>query len=194
MNPQIGERTDPIINVLHSYSPSDPQEAIDVERLTGAIAASDVWSREAALHITGSALVLHPATRRVLLRWHDRLQAWAQVGGHADDGERDPCAIALREATEETGLSDLVLWPSAYERAPIQIVIVRVPARGAEPAHEHADVRYLLGTNRPDEAVAESKKTPLRWLSLADALRLTSEGNLQVLLQRAKDRLDEEAR
>jgi 8-oxo-dGTP pyrophosphatase MutT (NUDIX family) len=34
-----------------------------------------------------------------------------QVGGYGDPGENEPLEIALREAAEETGLSDLVPWP-----------------------------------------------------------------------------------
>jgi 8-oxo-dGTP pyrophosphatase MutT (NUDIX family) len=41
---------------------------------------------------------------------------WLQVGGHGDPGEGDPLAIALREAAEETGLSDLVPWPDDSPR------------------------------------------------------------------------------
>ena len=42
---------------------------------------------------------------------------WLQVGGHGDPGETDPLAIALREAREETGLTDLVPWPDATPAA-----------------------------------------------------------------------------
>ena len=69
------------------------------------------WDRSTPLHVTGSALIVHPASGRVLLRWHARQHVWLQVGGHGDPGEDDPFAVALREAGEETGLSDLVAWP-----------------------------------------------------------------------------------
>ena len=70
--------------------------------------AGDPWDRSAPLHLTASALIVHRESARVLLRWHERLVTWAQVGGHGDPGEEDPLAIALREAAEETGLRDLV--------------------------------------------------------------------------------------
>ena len=57
-------------------------------------------------------MIVHPRLV-VLLRWHERQQAWLQVGGHGDPGEVDPFAIALREAEEETGLADLDVWPAA---------------------------------------------------------------------------------
>jgi 8-oxo-dGTP pyrophosphatase MutT (NUDIX family) len=141
---------------------------------------TDAWSREAPLHVTGSALVVDQASGRVLLRWHERQQCWLQVGGHGDPGESDPLAVALREGREETGLPDLV--PVSPD--PVQVVIVPVPARGDEPAHEHADIRYVLATARPDDAVAENPTAPLRWLSLDEAVAAVTEDNLHELLRR----------
>jgi maleylpyruvate isomerase len=57
------------------------------------------------------------------------------------------------------------------------------PGQG-EPAHEHADLRFVLATWRPDEAVAESGDAPLRWLTVAEAKALVGEDNLQETLRR----------
>jgi 8-oxo-dGTP pyrophosphatase MutT (NUDIX family) len=119
----------------------------------------------------------------VLLRWHQRQQAWLQVGGHADPGESDPFAVALREAREETGLHDLRPWPS-YRPTLVHLVVVPVPAGHGEPAHEHADLRYLLATDHPDDVVAESPRARLRWLTIAEAAHLVSEDNLHTTLDR----------
>src|ERR1700757_4654037 len=90
---------------LAGYQAAGDAEAADVARMRGLAAADpDPWSRSLPLHFTASALVLHPATRRVLLRWHVKHRLWLQVGGHGDPGESSPLLIALREATEETGL------------------------------------------------------------------------------------------
>ncbi|MFF7649002.1 NUDIX domain-containing protein [Streptomyces sp. NPDC007983] len=69
-----------------------------------------------SLHVTASALVVHPDSGRVLLRWHQRQQSWLLVGGHADPGERDPLVIAVREGQVETRLPDLAPWPDAEVR------------------------------------------------------------------------------
>jgi 8-oxo-dGTP pyrophosphatase MutT (NUDIX family) len=126
---------------------------------------------------------VHPDSGRVLLRWHQRQHAWLQVGGHADPGETDPLAIALREAEEETGLTDLVPWPDAQLR---HVVIVPVPASGREPAHEHADLRFVLATRTPDAARAETPDAPLRWLSPREAREISAEANLQETVSRAE--------
>ena len=146
----------------------------------------DPWTRASPLHVTGSALVVHPPTKRVLLRWHDRQQAWLQVGGHADPGEADPFQIAEREAREETGLQDLVAWPDPDLPRVLQVVIVPVPAGKGEPAHEHGDIRYLLATAEPETAVAESASAELAWLTLDEAFERVAEDNLRACLARIR--------
>jgi 8-oxo-dGTP pyrophosphatase MutT (NUDIX family) len=78
------------------------------------------------------------------------------VGGHADPGELDPAQVALREAREETGLADCAHWPRSDAPALLHVVIVTVPAGKGEPAHEHADLRFVLATDHPEAIAAET--------------------------------------
>jgi 8-oxo-dGTP pyrophosphatase MutT (NUDIX family) len=170
---------DQVLALLSDYRPASGERA-DVERVIALAESTDnPWLRTSPLHFTASALIVHPASGRVLLRWHQRQRAWLQVGGHADPSESDALAIALREAREETGLTDLVAWPDERLR---QVTVVPVPASTAEPAHEHADLRFLLATRDPAAATAESPDAPLRWVSPAEALTLTTEDNLRDFL------------
>ena len=171
-----------IQDLLKTYHPEGAAETADVARVRALIEHSpDPYPRSLPLHVTGSALIVHTGSGRVLLRWHQRQQAWLQVGGHGDPGEEDPLGIARREAAEETGLTDLVPWPDPQLR---HVVIVGVPAAGADPAHEHADVRFFLATRTPDAIVPERPDAPLRWLTLPEAYELTSEANLRETLNR----------
>jgi 8-oxo-dGTP pyrophosphatase MutT (NUDIX family) len=174
--------------LLAGYDPDGEAETVDLRRVRNlAETASDPWRRELPLHVTASALIVHPPTGRVLLRWHQRQQAWLQFGGHGDPGESDPLAIACREAAEETGLTDLIPWPDARLR---HLVIVGVPAGKGEPAHEHADLRYFMATQIPDTARAENEHAPLRWLSLTEAREATSEANLLETMARLERLLE----
>jgi 8-oxo-dGTP pyrophosphatase MutT (NUDIX family) len=181
----------PVLDLLGRYRPRDQAEGADVGRVRALVAATDdPWARSLPLHITASALIVHPASGRVLLRWHQRQQAWLQVGGHGDPGETEALAIALREAREESGLTDLAPWPDAELR---QVTIVPVPANRREPAHEHADMRFLLATQDPEAARAEAPDAPLRWLPVRDAAGLTSEANFRDLLLRVEHLLGPQA-
>lgn len=171
-----------LAELLGRYRPQGQAETADHARVLGLVGAADAWERETPLHFTASALIVHPETQRVLLRWHVRQQAWLQVGGHGDPGETLPMEIALREGREETGLTDLVPWPDA---SLVHLTVVPVPASPKEPAHEHADLRFLLATRSPDEARPENPASPLEWLSLAEAGQRTTEENFRETLDRA---------
>ena len=170
--------------LLSGYQASGETETADLERMTRLAAAPDPWSRSLPLHFTASALVAHPASRRVLLRWHVRHELWLQVGGHGDPGETNPLEIALREAAEETGLTDLVPWPDASLR---HVVVCYVRPSATEPAHEHADLRYFLATGHPEAITPEDEQSPLRWLSLDEARELVGGNNLRHTLNRLDD-------
>jgi 8-oxo-dGTP pyrophosphatase MutT (NUDIX family) len=177
----------PIRELLAGHRPGTRQESADVARIQALISTGDPWSRSLPLHVTVSALVVHPRTRRVLLRWHVRQQAWLQVGGHADPGEVVPVDIALREGREETGLGDLACWPDA---SLCQVVVVPVPASVKEPAHEHADLRFVLATGTPDQARPENPAAALRWLTVPEAYEITTEANLREFLSRVAELFD----
>ncbi|MFC4590145.1 NUDIX domain-containing protein [Sphaerisporangium corydalis] len=137
--------------------------------------------------MTASALIVHPPTRRVLLRWHPRQQGWHQIGGHADPGETDPMAVVLREGREETGLPDLRPWP---DDSLVHVVTVSVVAGSGEPAHEHADLRYVLATGTPQDIRPENPEARLRWLPAEEAPWAVTEDNVRETLARTARLLD----
>ncbi len=153
----------------------------------------DPYDRALPLHLTGSAVVVDPATGTVLLRWHERQNAWLHVGGHGDPGEVDLYRIALREASEETGLEDLKPCSAVAETGgdapllPIHLVVVPVAPKGDEPAHEHADVRYVLATATPELARPESDSAVLRWVPIGQAVAEV-DPNLGEALRRVRRR------
>lgn len=179
----------PVVDVLSRYEPAGPAEAADARRVRElAAGGGDPWLRSTPLHTTASALIVHPPTGRVLLRRHPRQRSWLQVGGHGDPGESDPASIALREAVEETGLGDLKPWPDA---SLLQVVIVPVAAGRGEPAHEHADLRFVFATDAPGAARPENPEAPLRWLTVAEALEIAAEANVREALRRVARLLDQ---
>ncbi|HEX3751850.1 MAG TPA: NUDIX domain-containing protein [Streptosporangiaceae bacterium] len=183
--PEAPAAARPVLDLLDRFRPRDEAEAVDVARVRElAEHTGDPWARANPLHLTASALIVDPAAGRVLLRWHQRQQAWLQVGGHGDPGESEPLDIARREAREESALTDLRPWPDAELW---QVAVVDVPASSKEPAHQHADLRFLLATGDPDAARPETPGNPLRWLPVAEALDATTEANLRALLTRVEE-------
>ena len=106
-------------------------------------------------HLTSSALVIDPARGRVLLTLHKKLGMWLQMGGHCEEGDPTVEAAALREATEESGITGLTLLPGG----PVRLDRHPIPA----PCHWHLDVQYAALA--PVDAVAEisEESLDLRW-------------------------------
>ena len=115
-------------------------------------------------HLTGSAWVVSPDRRRTLLTEHRKLGKWLQLGGHAD-GEPDLLAVALREAREESGLCGLVPVGTAL----FDVDRHWIPARGAEPAHWHHDLRFMIEADPAEPLKVSGESRALAWVAVAAA-------------------------
>src|ERR1700760_4051222 len=125
---------------------------------------SDCFRRDAfPAHFTGSALVLAADGSKVFLHHHRKLDRWLQFGGHCD-GDPDVVQVALREATEESGITGLIVASAR----PFDLDIHEIPAHGSEPAHFHFDVRYMLVAPEGAEAVCSAESHELRWFTPAE--------------------------
>jgi 8-oxo-dGTP pyrophosphatase MutT (NUDIX family) len=112
-------------------------------------------------HLTGSAWIVSPDRRRVLLTDHRKLGKWLQLGGHAD-GYPDILAVALREAREESGLTRL----RPVSTALFDMDRHRIPARGAEPEHWHHDFRFMIEADPGEPLVMSDESKALCWVDL----------------------------
>jgi 8-oxo-dGTP pyrophosphatase MutT (NUDIX family) len=120
-------------------------------------------------HLTASTLVMTPDGSRVLLTLHAKAQAWFQFGGHCESGDLTLAGAALREATEESGLSELEIDP-----VPVQLSEHAVPFCGGPPGPgervvHHLDVRFLAVAPDDDSHAVSDESLDVRWWP-ADAL------------------------
>ena len=125
-------------------------------------------------HFTGSALVVHADRERTLVLFHTKLQIWVQPGGHAD-GNANLAGVALREATEETGIEGLLVWPVAVD---LDIHEVDPPR---EDRHLHYDVRFVV--QAPANAIVETnhESQDQRWVRPDELAALGADAGLQRL-------------
>ncbi|MDZ7674240.1 MAG: NUDIX hydrolase [Acidimicrobiales bacterium] len=112
-------------------------------------------------HLTGSALIVDSTGQRIVLLFHRKLRRWLQPGGHSD-GDANLAAVALREATEETGLTGLTVAPTAVD---LDVHEVDPPADGP---HLHLDVRFLVVAPDDTDPPGNHESTDIRWVSLDD--------------------------
>ena len=136
-------------------------------------------------HLTGSAAVIDPSTRRVLLMFHAKVQRWLQPGGHAD-GDGNLARVALREAEEETGIVGLRVLTPAIDLD----VHVFHNARSPEPDHLHLDVRHLVVAPRGAVARGNEESEALRWLELHEVASLDVDAGTVRMVRAALEALD----
>jgi 8-oxo-dGTP pyrophosphatase MutT (NUDIX family) len=129
-------------------------------------------------HLTASALVVDASGGRALLTHHRKLGRWLQLGGHCD-GDANLARVALREAIEESGISDLAVDP-----VPIDVDVHPIPARAGEPEHLHLDVRFLVVAPHGARAERTRESVELGWFLPADGPRLGLDSSVQRLLAR----------
>jgi 8-oxo-dGTP pyrophosphatase MutT (NUDIX family) len=136
-------------------------------------------------HITASAWILSPDRGSALLTHHRKLDRWLQLGGHVD-GEPRIEAAALREAQEESGMSQFAFEAVGGEQlVPLDLDVHTIPARGSEPRHEHWDLRFLLRALPGQQLVQSPESNDLRWFPLAELPRVTTEESVLRLGRKA---------
>ncbi len=128
-------------------------------------------------HFTGSAMVVTEDFSRALLTHHVKLDKWLQLGGHAD-GDSDLARVALKEAEEESGLSDLELKKWQFDTAPFDFDIHEIPARKNELRHLHFDVRYLVVAKGDLAPRVSAESKDLKWIPLNEISFFTQEDSM----------------
>lgn len=133
-------------------------------------------------HLTGSALVVDDAATSCILLLHRKLGRWMQPGGHAD-GDTDLARVALREASEETGIVGLLIDPVPVD---LDIHLVEPPD---DEAHLHLDVRFLLSAPVGSLPERNHESDDVRWVPFDDLERYDPDASLRRLVDAARRRL-----
>lgn len=181
-----------LLALIADYARRFPAEAAVAERFAAFVAAHpDCFERGCVPgHVTGSAWLVSHDRAQFLLTHHRKLGRWLQLGGHAD-GDPDPAQVALREATEESGIAGLRLATVEGRVQPLDLDAHEIPVRGEEPAHIHYDVRYIV-VAPPDASTAVSDESlALRWFPSAAPLAVPHDESVARLRRKAGRMLQE---
>lgn len=133
-------------------------------------------------HATGSCFVVDTSGRAALI-FHRNLKLWVQPGGHAEPGEREPCLVAAREATEELGVA---LMRDGSEVAPelFDLDVHRIAPRGQAPSHLHFDFRSLAVID-PTELAPATDAAEARWLTRAQIATIGVDAGVRRMADKA---------
>jgi len=172
---------DALLSALTEHHPIDQTESAHLERIIEFVRQHDnCCDRTLAVgHITASCWIIDETLEYALLTHHRKLDRWLQLGGHIED-DRDILSAALREAREESGLTDI---------HPIAITIFDVdahtiPARKQEPEHTHYDIRFLFQARRGDRLTISDESHDLRWFSIAELRNLPADDSIDRMVDK----------
>ncbi len=144
---------------LSRWQPGDPGQQALLQAFLGFLAGRpDACARSCVPgHLTASAVVLSHDRTQVLLTLHPRVGRWVQLGGHCEEGDAGLASAALREATEESGISELEIDPQ-----PLHLDVHPITCSLGLPTR-HFDVRFLLRAPAGATPVRSSESLDLAW-------------------------------
>jgi 8-oxo-dGTP pyrophosphatase MutT (NUDIX family) len=119
-----------------------------------------MWRECRPEHLTASALVVDGAGERVLLTLHRTIGLWLQLGGHCEPGDQTLAGAALREATEESGLTGLTIDPM-----PVRLSRHQILAGGCAGTY-HLDVQFRVTAAAGTAYVVSEESHDLAWFGV----------------------------
>ncbi len=118
-------------------------------------------------HMTSSAMIFNENKDKILMIYHKIYHSWSWVGGHAD-GETDLQKTALREAQEETGVSQLKPLKNILS---LDILTVEGHDKNKQYVcpHLHFNVTYGFIASEKSTLIVNEKETEgVKWIPISE--------------------------
>ncbi len=184
--------SDQLIAEITSFQPYTDSEAAAKETLLALLRTHGkaLLDREcSAGHITCSGLILSPELQETLMAYHLIYQSVGWTGGHAD-GDPDLLGVALREAREETSVTQI--YP--FSRRILSIDILPVPPHekhGKQVGeHLHYNVTYgLIAPKNQKIADKPDENRDVRWLRTEEIPKYCTEPQMLPIYEKLIERM-----
>jgi len=169
------------IQDIKKYIPVNEQESKDKEIIIDFINKNeDVLTRENEVaHLTSSGFIVNKNRDKVLMIHHNIYNSWGWTGGHAD-GDSDLLEVAIKEAKEETGITNV--RPIIDDICCIDILTVKGHIKKGKyvAPHLHLSVAYVLEADETEEVkVKEDENSGVKWVDIDKVLELTDEEHMK---------------
>jgi len=128
-------------------------------------------------HLTASSFIFNAFRTKILMVYHNIYQSWSWTGGHAD-GNADLKAVALKEATEETGVTDFRFIDDSI--CAVDILPVQAHIKHGKPVKEHVHLNICYALECDENALLRIKpdeNSGVAWIDLSDWKSRVSEND-----------------
>ena len=171
------------IQLLEQYQTHDVAEArMHQDMLAFANTYPNCLERSLTIgHITTSTWITDHSRQYVLLTHHRKLDKWLQLGGHAD-GESNLPIAAMKEATEESGLTTIRFLSDNIFDVDVHLI----PARKLEPAHYHYDIRFLMEADMNEPLLISHESKDLSWVPIDKVMQANPEESIMRMVRKHK--------
>ena len=132
-------------------------------------------------HLTAGTVVLSHDGEAVLLNLHRKARRWFAFGGHVEPADDSLAGAALREAVEESGVTDLDFAPE-----PVHLDLHEVGFCDPRGTVRHLDVRYCAVAPADADHQTSDESLDVRWWPLDGLPELEDEMHRLIALARAR--------
>lgn len=146
------------------------------------------------VHFTSSGFVVNESLDKVLMVHHLIYRTWAWTGGHAD-GEADMLAVAIREAQEETGITELRPLTGVMDSFDVLPVYGHEKKGQYVGTHLHLSAAYVLIASEEETIRMKADENDgVRWIARDKMASYSNEPYLIRIYEKLWQRADEYAR
>ena len=176
---------------IENYLPYNIEEQKDKELILKYMDIfDDVLTRKNEIgHFTSSCWIVNKEKTKVLMVYHNIYDSWSWVGGHAD-GDDDLLHVSLKEASEETGLKNVI--PLSKDIFSLEVLGVdgHMKKEGYISTHIHLNITYLLCANENDIThIKEDENSDVKWFELEEAIKASSEHHMKKIYNKLNNKL-----
>lgn len=166
-----------LLEDIKRYIPYNEQENVDKEVIIDLINKNnDILNRTSKdYHLTASSWIVNETFDKILLVYHNLYDSWSWTGGHAD-GDSNLLNVAIKEAKEETGITNI--YPLSKNIYSLEILAVDGHIKKNEyvNSHLHLNITYLLCASSNDELkIKPDENSSVSWFNIDEVVDKSSE-------------------
>lgn len=178
-------------NQISKYVPYNEQEENDKKIMLKSLDIFDdtLTRKNEICHFTASNWIVNKDRTKVLMIHHNIYKSWSWVGGHAD-GDEDLLHVALKEASEETGLKNFKVLSDGIFSLEILTVDSHIKRGKFVSSHLHFDCCYLIEADENEPLqIKEDENSGVKWIDIDKAIEMSNEEKMKPIYQKLNEKL-----